>query len=237
MCCNAGTWCRRRLSVQVADFVQRLLRSQPFADAFQRAPGIAESVEWARAPVAMDTVELDPEVVVDTAILFRQRDDVAALNRQLAEGRAAGAGRRLIVLSFRPWSACSNSAMPGAASWRATSSVSAGRFGAGVRLDASRMRTRRRGGAARRRGQPARPGGRDGVGDGQPRAGPRRVPRAVRCLVAAIQARQQDARADAPRPKAAPSRSSAARACARPCTPRPREPHRRTSRRSTSTPP
>ncbi|MBS0430130.1 MAG: MoxR family ATPase [Proteobacteria bacterium] len=73
-----------RLSVQVADFVQRL-RSQPFADAFQRAPGIAESVEWARALVAMDTVELDPEVVVDTAgILFKQRDDVAALNHQLA---------------------------------------------------------------------------------------------------------------------------------------------------------
>ena len=73
-----------RLSTQVADFVQRL-RSQPFADAFQRAPGIAESVEWARALVAMDTVELDPEVVVDTAgILFKQRDDVAALNHQLA---------------------------------------------------------------------------------------------------------------------------------------------------------
>lgn len=73
-----------RLSLQVADFVQRL-RSQPFADAFQRAPGIAESVEWARALVAMDTVELDPEVVVDTAgILFKQRDDVAALNHQLA---------------------------------------------------------------------------------------------------------------------------------------------------------
>ncbi|MDA7417191.1 MoxR family ATPase [Xenophilus arseniciresistens] len=73
-----------RLSQQVADFVQRL-RSQPFADAFQRAPGIAESVEWARALVAMDTVELDPEVVVDTAgILFKQRDDVAALNTRLA---------------------------------------------------------------------------------------------------------------------------------------------------------
>lgn len=71
------------LSTQVADFVQRL-RSQPFASAFQRAPGIAESVEWARALVALDTVNLDPEVVVDTAgILFKQRDDVAALNAQL----------------------------------------------------------------------------------------------------------------------------------------------------------
>ncbi len=73
-----------RLSQQVADFVGRI-RSTPFADAFQRAPGIAESVEWARALVALDTLELDPEVVSDTAgILFKQRDDVAALTRELA---------------------------------------------------------------------------------------------------------------------------------------------------------
>ena len=72
------------LSDQVAAFVGRL-RSAPFASAFQRAPGIAESVEWARALVALDTVALDPEVVVDTAgILFKQRDDVAALTRELA---------------------------------------------------------------------------------------------------------------------------------------------------------
>ena len=72
------------LSEQVAAFVGRL-RSAPFASAFQRAPGIAESVEWARALIALDTVELDPEIVVDTAgILFKQRDDVAALTRELA---------------------------------------------------------------------------------------------------------------------------------------------------------
>lgn len=71
------------LARQVAQFVQRL-RSQPFANAFQRAPGIAESVEWARALVALDTLALDPEVVSDTAgILFKQRDDVAALTPQL----------------------------------------------------------------------------------------------------------------------------------------------------------
>lgn len=69
-----------RLAEQVALFVGRL-RSAPFADAFQRAPGIAESVEWARALVALDTLELDPEVVRDTAgILFKQREDVAALS-------------------------------------------------------------------------------------------------------------------------------------------------------------
>ena len=67
------------LARQVADFVGRL-RTQPFANAFQRGPGIAESVEWARALVALDTLQLDPEVVADTAgILFKQREDVAAL--------------------------------------------------------------------------------------------------------------------------------------------------------------
>jgi MoxR-like ATPase len=67
------------LTRQVADFVGRL-RSQPFADAFQRVPGIAESVEWAKALVALDTLVVDPEVVHDTAgILFKQREDVAAL--------------------------------------------------------------------------------------------------------------------------------------------------------------
>ncbi|MGJ7485145.1 AAA family ATPase [Variovorax sp. LT2P21] len=72
------------LSKQVADFVGRL-RSAPFASAFQRAPGIAESVEWARALVALDALVLDPEVVVDTAgILFKQRDDVAAVTQTLA---------------------------------------------------------------------------------------------------------------------------------------------------------
>jgi MoxR-like ATPase len=71
------------LSQQVATFVGRL-RSQPFAHGFQRAPGIAESVEWARALVALDTLVVDPEVVADTAgILFKQREDVAALSREL----------------------------------------------------------------------------------------------------------------------------------------------------------
>ncbi|MHB1112012.1 MAG: AAA family ATPase [Acidovorax defluvii] len=72
------------LAKQVADFVGRL-RSQPFANAFQRAPGIAESVEWAKALVALDTIVVDPEVVTDTAgILFKQREDVAALTADMA---------------------------------------------------------------------------------------------------------------------------------------------------------
>ena len=67
------------LSEAVSQFVTRL-RSMPFSNAFQRSPGIAESVEWAKALVALDTLQLDPEVVQDTAgILFKQREDVAAL--------------------------------------------------------------------------------------------------------------------------------------------------------------
>jgi MoxR-like ATPase len=73
-----------QLSEQVALVVSRL-RSQPFANAFQRAPGIVESVEWARALVALDTLNIDPEVMADTAgILFKQREDVAALTRELS---------------------------------------------------------------------------------------------------------------------------------------------------------
>ena len=72
------------LSQQVAEFVGRL-RVATSAGAFRRAPGIAESVEWARALVALDTLVLDPEVVADTAgILFKQREDVAALTQALA---------------------------------------------------------------------------------------------------------------------------------------------------------
>ena len=68
-----------QLAEQVATFVGRL-RSQPFSNAFQRGPGIAESVEWAKALVSLDTLQLDPEVVQDTAgILFKQREDVVAL--------------------------------------------------------------------------------------------------------------------------------------------------------------
>ena len=72
------------LSAQVAAFVDKLRRS-PFGNAFQRAPGIAESVEWAKALIALDTLVIDPEVVMDTAgILFKQREDVTALTNEMA---------------------------------------------------------------------------------------------------------------------------------------------------------
>ena len=67
------------LAQQVASFVAHL-RSAPFVSAFSRSPGIAESVEWAKALVALNTLTLDPEVVQNTVgILFKQREDIAAL--------------------------------------------------------------------------------------------------------------------------------------------------------------
>ena len=42
-------------------------------------------MEWAKALVALDTIVVDPEVVTDTAgILFKQREDVAALTADMA---------------------------------------------------------------------------------------------------------------------------------------------------------
>jgi len=73
------------LTAQIATVVSRL-RQQPFANAFQRSPGIAEAVEWARALIALDTLVLVPEVVADTAgIMFKQRDDIAALTVAMAQ--------------------------------------------------------------------------------------------------------------------------------------------------------
>ena len=41
--------------------------------------------KWGKALVALDTLALDPEVVDDPdGILFKQRDDVAALTHELA---------------------------------------------------------------------------------------------------------------------------------------------------------
>ena len=53
---------------------------------FGRAPGIAESVDWAKALVAMDTLIVDPEVLTQTAgVLFKQREDVAALTPEVLD--------------------------------------------------------------------------------------------------------------------------------------------------------
>jgi hypothetical protein len=47
-------------------------------------------VDWAKALIALDTLVLDPEVLTDTAgIIFKQRDDIAALNFEMAQSLLA----------------------------------------------------------------------------------------------------------------------------------------------------
>ncbi len=63
------------LSGQVVSFVQAL-RTE---DLFKR-PGIAETIDWARCLVALDTFELSPRVISDTiGALLKYRDDISAL--------------------------------------------------------------------------------------------------------------------------------------------------------------
>jgi hypothetical protein len=58
-----------------------------------KAPGIAETLDWAEALVALDRVALDPQTIADTAgVLLKYQDDVGALGpevvaRLVAEGR------------------------------------------------------------------------------------------------------------------------------------------------------
>ena len=72
-----------KLTAQIALFISRL-RESSAREQFTRVPGIAESIEWAKALIAMDTLIIDPEIVHDTAgILFKQRDDISSLNDEL----------------------------------------------------------------------------------------------------------------------------------------------------------
>jgi MoxR-like ATPase len=45
-----------------------------------KAPGIAETIDWAEALMALDKIALDPAAVADTiGVLLKYQDDVGAL--------------------------------------------------------------------------------------------------------------------------------------------------------------
>ncbi len=77
------------LSRQVVAFVQKL-RTE---DLFKR-PGVAETIDWAKCLLALDVVELSPEVIADTlGAVLKYQDDIARLQgseaaRLLDEARA-----------------------------------------------------------------------------------------------------------------------------------------------------
>ncbi|HEY8977017.1 MAG TPA: MoxR family ATPase, partial [Burkholderiaceae bacterium] len=81
----------QRLSRQVVEFVQRMRGLDLF-----KAPGVAETIDWTNALVALDAVSLDPRTVHDTlGVLLKYQDDIERLragdsDRLLDELRAAG---------------------------------------------------------------------------------------------------------------------------------------------------
>jgi len=67
------------LARSIVAFTQRLRAMDLF-----KAPGIAETLDWAEALVALDRVALDPQTVADTAgVLLKYQDDVGALGPEV----------------------------------------------------------------------------------------------------------------------------------------------------------
>lgn len=73
-----------RLSAEVVSFVQKLRAVELF-----KAPGVAETIDWAGALTELDKVALDPETVSDTiGVLLKYQDDIARIGQ--------GEGRRIL---------------------------------------------------------------------------------------------------------------------------------------------
>lgn len=65
-----------RLAREIVAFTQRLRGMDLF-----KAPGIAETLDWAEALVTLDRITLDPQTVADTAgVLLKYQDDVGMLS-------------------------------------------------------------------------------------------------------------------------------------------------------------
>jgi MoxR-like ATPase len=62
-----------KLSREVVGFVQRLRKMDLF-----KLPGVAETIDWSQALVALDTLALDPETINNTlGALLKYQDDIA----------------------------------------------------------------------------------------------------------------------------------------------------------------
>ena len=85
----------RNLRDQIVGFVQRLRREDLF-----KVPGVAESLDWARALLMLDKTELDPAVVEDTlGVLLKYEDDLARIKGSVAKKtleavKSQGEGKR-----------------------------------------------------------------------------------------------------------------------------------------------
>jgi len=83
------------LSGEIVAFVQRLRGVELY-----KLPGIAETIEWTRALMQLDAIQLDPQLVNDTlGVLLKYQDDIAKVQgseaaRLLEQVRQAAAPRR-----------------------------------------------------------------------------------------------------------------------------------------------
>jgi MoxR-like ATPase len=79
-----------RLSREIVTFVQSLRNSDLF-----KQPGVAETLDWAQALTALDTLSLSPEAAQSTlGVLLKYQDDLAKIrgpeiDRLIAQARAA----------------------------------------------------------------------------------------------------------------------------------------------------
>ncbi len=79
----------RRLSREVVGFVQKLRGEELF-----KLPGVAETIDWVKALVALDKIELDPETINNTlGAILKYQDDIAKIRgataaQMLAQVRA-----------------------------------------------------------------------------------------------------------------------------------------------------
>ena len=80
------------LSREVVAFVQRLREEDLF-----KKPGVAETIDWAKCLVALDALELSPQVIADTlGAILKYQDDIARLQGSEA-GRILDAARAALV--------------------------------------------------------------------------------------------------------------------------------------------
>ena len=71
------------LSEQVVHFVQALRKEDLF-----KAPGVAETLDWAAALAELDVATLDPSTVSDTlGVLLKYQDDIARIEGTKAKER------------------------------------------------------------------------------------------------------------------------------------------------------
>jgi MoxR-like ATPase len=76
------------LAREVVAFTQRLRSMDLF-----KAPGVAETLDWAEALMALDRIALDPQTVADTiGVLLKYQDDIGAITPEVA-GRLVGEAR------------------------------------------------------------------------------------------------------------------------------------------------